>query len=74
MVSAVGKKEIFERFERKKAEEMSDKFAPGAIVWAKCGQLYWPAEVVDFDKLDAEIKEDFSKKPEFVVKFFDEDG
>lgn len=49
---------------------------PGAIVWAKCGNLFWPAEIVDFDKLPEEIREDFDddKKPQYVVKFFDEDG
>lgn len=52
------------------------KFAPGSYVWAKCGSHFWPAEVVDFDGLPADIKEDFpdKKKPQYVVKFFDEDG
>ena len=54
----------------------SNDFKPGAIVWAKCGSHFWPAEMVDFDTLDEEIKEDFpaGKKPLYVVKFFDEDG
>ena len=55
---------------------MAKNFAPDDIVWAKCGTLFWPAQVVDFEKLEEEIKEDFDegKKPMYVVKFFDEDG
>ena len=55
---------------------MAGKFKPGAIVWAKCGALFWPAEMVDFQTLPSEIKDDFKKgkEPQFVVKFFDEDG
>ena len=51
-------------------------FKAGSIVWAKCGSHFWPAETVDFDTLDEEIREDFpeDKKPLYVVKFFDEDG
>ena len=51
-------------------------FKAGSIVWAKCGSHFWPAETVDFDTLDEEIREDFAegKKPLYVVKFFDEDG
>ena len=49
---------------------------PGGIVWAKCGALHWPAELVDFAKLPEDIRNDFKsgKEPQFVVKFFDEDG
>ena len=55
---------------------MSEKLKPGAIVWAKCGALHWPAELVDFAKLPEDIRNDFKagKEPQFVVKFFDEDG
>lgn len=55
---------------------MAANFKPGSVVWAKCGSLFWPAEVVDFDALPGDVKEDFTDKtkPMFVVKFFDEDG
>ena len=55
---------------------MASNFEPGSVVWAKCGALFWPAEVMDFQKLPKEIQDDFpkSKQPQFVVKFFDEDG
>ena len=46
------------------------------IVWAKCGSHFWPAEMMEFDKLPEEIQEDFpdDKKPLYVVKFFHKDG
>ena len=52
------------------------KLEAGSIVWAKCGALHWPAELVDFAKLPEDIRNDFKsgKEPQFVVKFFDEDG
>jgi PWWP domain len=56
---------------------MSDGFKDGDIVWVKCGTLFWPAKVVDYDKLPEEIKEDFpegNEKPKTIAKFFDEDG
>lgn len=48
----------------------------GDVVWVKCGALFWPAEIVEFDKLPADIREDFDakKRPKVVAKFFDEDG
>ena len=51
-------------------------FKPGDIVWAKCGYNFWPAEMVDFDKLEMKIQEEFDEddKPLYVVKFFDEEG
>ena len=55
---------------------MASKFKPGSVVWAKCGTLFWPAEVLDFKALPEDVREDFTDcdEPEIVVKFFDEDG
>lgn len=51
-------------------------FKSGDVVWVKCGQLHWPAEVLDFEGLPVQVKQDFDsgQRPELVVKFFDEDG
>ena len=56
--------------------KMASIIKPGSVVWAKCGSLFWPAEVLDFQKLPDDIREDFAKgkEPAFTVKFFDEDG
>jgi hypothetical protein len=56
---------------------METDFRDGDVVWVKCGPLFWPAVVVDFNKLPPEVKEDFpvgSTKPLIVAKFFNEDG
>ena len=52
------------------------KFKAGNVIWIKCGQLHWPAEVLAFDTLPKAIKDDFEGgiPPKVVAKFFDEDG
>ena len=53
------------------------RFKSGNVIWIKCGQLHWPAEVLDFDSLPKNVKEDFedgTPRPKVVAKFFDEDG
>ena len=55
---------------------MASIIKPGSVVWAKCGSNFWPAEVLDFQNLPDDIREDFAngKEPAYTVKFFDEDG
>ncbi len=56
---------------------MADAFSPGAVVWVKCGQAYWPSKVVGEADWDEELRESIrqeKKKPKLVVKFFNEDG
>jgi len=57
---------------------MPEKFSDGDVVWVKCGPLFWPAQVVDFEKLPQEVRdEDFTEdgnKPVVIAKFFGEDG
>ena len=54
----------------------SSKFTAGNVIWVKCGQLHWPAEVIAFASLPQEVRDDFddSSQPMVVAKFFDEDG
>ena len=50
--------------------------APGSILWVKFGVLHWPATVVDPETLEADVKEELAarkKRPDVVVKFFNED-
>lgn len=52
-------------------------FDVDSICWVKCGAIYWPAQVVDQESLDEEVKESIKnekKKVEIVLKFFNEDG
>ena len=52
------------------------RFKAGSVIWIKCGQLHWPAEVLGFDSLPKNVKDDFEDTalPKVVAKFFDEDG
>ena len=55
---------------------MVSEFKSKDVVWVKCGQLFWPAQVESFDDLPSDIKQDFdqNKLPKVIAKFFDEDG
>ena len=52
------------------------RFKAGNVIWIKCGQLHWPAEVIAFESLPKDVQDDFEdgSPPKVVAKFFDEDG
>ncbi len=57
--------------------EEKDPFSPGSVLWVKCGQLFWPSQIVGEKDWDQELKTSLAeekRKPELVVKFFNEDG
>lgn len=55
---------------------MAVDFQPGDVIWVKCGQLFWPAQVQDYAKLPDDVKADLDEDnlPKVIAKFFDEDG
>ncbi len=54
-----------------------DPYGHDALLWVKCGQLFWPSQAVGKDHWDQELKDSIAgekRKPKVVVKFFNEEG
>ena len=52
-------------------------FSAGAVVWVKCGALFWPGRIVGDDNVTDDLRESLKeekRKPALIVKFFNEDG
>lgn len=45
----------------------------GDVVWVKMGSVWWPAEVMDQEKLSPDVIPAFKKPLIAIVKFFQED-
>lgn len=54
------------------SEKTEINYVDGEIVWVKLGSCWWPGEVVDSEKLPADVLPSFKKPPIAVVKFFQE--